>query len=103
MVFLQAKPGQALRNFLITQFGPDMPSGDLNVHFNTLPGCYYQVEVGAAPVTFVGITNITAQAESSAVRVSKASLDSTLGPAPRSQVFMRVKELSVPPGFAACE
>ncbi len=103
VVFLRANPGQALRNFLITQFAPDMPSGDLNVYFNTLPGCFYQVEVGSTPVTFVGITNITAQAESSAVKVLKATLDGTLGPAPRSQVFMRVRELNIPPGFAACE
>lgn len=103
VVYLKANPGQALRNFLITQFAPDMPSGDLNIHFNTVPGCYYQVEVGATPVTFVGITNITAQVEGSAVKILKATLDGTLGPAPRSQVFMRVKELNTPPGFAACE
>lgn len=103
VAFLYANPGQALRNFLITQFAPDMSSGDLNVHFNTLPGCYYKIEVGLTPVAFVGITNITAQTETSAVKVSKATLDGTLGTAPRSQVFMRVRELNIPPGFAACE
>lgn len=100
---LNANPGQALRSFLITQFTPDVPSGDLIVQFNTLPGCYYQVKVGVTPAILVGVTNLSAHTESSAVIISKAMLDGALGPAPRAQVFVRVQEYGIPPGFAACE
>lgn len=101
--FLNANPGQALRSFLITQFTPDIPSGNVSVQFNTLPGFYYQVEVATAPAIFVGITNLSAQNEASAVNISKVMLDTALGQAPRSKVFMRVQEYGIPPGFAACE
>jgi hypothetical protein len=93
--YLRANPGQFLAGttpLRITSFTYDAGSGAASLSFDSIVGTNYTVQVSTALAGFTGATNLTATASSTSVTLSKARLDTVLGAAPRSKLFVRVQK-----------
>ena len=95
--FLMANPGYALGAvvpnppIVISPFSYDAASGDMTVVFNSINTTNYAIQASTDLVNWTTVTNVTAPASSTTAIVSQSQIDSALGLAPRTHLFIRIQ------------
>jgi hypothetical protein len=99
--YLFSNPGKDLgtaQSLTITTFAYDPQSGDLSVSYNFVGGHDYATDVSVDLVTWVEAAGFDATCECGTIALSKSVVDSVLGPAPRSVLYVRVRQSALQNG-----
>ena len=91
--FLLSHPGQALGlPFTVASRVPAV-NGSVPVTFNSHTGWNYVIEASTDLANPKTVASLVATGETTAVTITKATLDAAFGPAPRPQLFLRARAL----------
>lgn len=95
--FLMANPGYSLGSVIptppivISPFNYNPASGNLTVGFNSVNTQSYAIQASTNLTSWTTVTNVTALAASTTVIVSQSQINTALGLAPRTHVFIRIQ------------